>query len=173
MNTTLENLTEKVRENRLMNLAKNVIQYQNFKTSTIIKKVDSAGLTLSTLKGYIDNGISYIKTGKINSGVKGFVKYIDANLKNCVQPLTPKKEDERCFKKSPNKSIHKKEAALPVQNVLKEITAKNIKKAIAVKMNNNIVIQSSEEEANGFIKGIEFMDKNLECKLINISYEAI
>lgn len=172
MNTTLENLTEKVRENRLRSLAKNIVQYQNFSTSSIISKIDDAGLSYYTLKNYIDYGISYIKTGKVNRNISSIIGYIDENIKNCIQPLTPKNEEKRGFKKQ-SKTIIKKDTVLPVQNVLKNIVTKNINKSIAIKIDNNIVLLTSEEEANGFIKGINFMDKNIKCNLINISYEVI
>ena len=176
MNTTLENLTEKVRENRLRNLAKNIVQYQNFRTSCILQKIDNAGLTPITLKNYVDYGINYIRTGKKARQIGKIPLYIDDCIKNCVQPLTPKQDEKRQVKKSRTKatiSVYKKESSLPVQNVLNNLISKKIHKSIAVKLDDNIIIQSSEEEANGFIKGIKFMDKNLECKLINISYEAI
>ena len=176
MNTTLENLTEKVKENRLRNLAKNIVRYQNFRTSIILAKIDDAGLAEATLKNYVDYGISYIRTGKVAKQITGIVKYIDEYIKDCVQPLTPKQEEKRQIGKIRSQatvSVYKKEATLPVQTVLNQLIAKNVHKSIAVKLNDNIIVLSTEEEANGFIKGIKFMDKNLECKLINISYEVI
>ena len=55
--TTLENLTQKVQENRLNNLAINIVKYQNFKTSEIVIRIDGCGYSKWSLISYIDNGI--------------------------------------------------------------------------------------------------------------------
>lgn len=95
MITTLENLTEKVRENRLKNLAMNIVQYQNFKTKAIIRKIDNAGYSESTLRFYIDKGISYIKSGKIYKELGNFTNYIDEYIAHHIQPLVPSNYDKR------------------------------------------------------------------------------
>ena len=166
---TLKNLYKKVQENRLRNLAINIVKYQNFKTSVIIKKIDNAGYSKASLLGYINNGISYIKTGKKIKQIGVLCNYIDEAKANCIQALTPREDEKRLEKPRKQKNI-------PVQNVLKKLSQEVFptkQKSLAVKVNDTIIIQSSEEEANGFIKGIKFMDRNLNVSIINISYEEI
>ena len=87
--TTLENLPDIVRENKMKQLGENIVKYQKFKISAILNKIDYAGLSKSTLNSYITSGINYIKTGKKYKQYGSYYKYIDEAIERHVQPLTP------------------------------------------------------------------------------------
>lgn len=178
MKTTLENLTEKVQENRLRNLAKNIVQYQNFKTSVILKRIDNAGYSSLTLKSYITSGIIYIKRGVKNkqTGVKIY-EYIDDAIKNCVQPLTPKQNEIRInYPNRTKNKAYKKDTVLPIQQVLnnlsKEISSKKNSYMYAIKLNNTLKIYNSLPEAQAFLDGLSILGKT-EANIVKLTIESI
>lgn len=170
MNTTLDNLTEKVRENRLRNLAKNVVQYQDFKTKAIIRKIDNAGYSESTLRFYIDKGISYIKNGKRHRELGNFTEYIDEYINKCIQPLTPSKYDKRKFI-ARNFPITETTCTpnSPVQMVLNKLNNKNYK--IAVQTGNLLCMVDGEDQANGFMQCLQVFNK--EGQIVRIIVEEL
>lgn len=60
--TTLETLQEDLREKKFMDVAVDIVKYQNYKTSAILPKINH-DFNDSTLTNYINCGIVYIKTG--------------------------------------------------------------------------------------------------------------
>lgn len=166
MNTTLKDLNIAVKENRLRNLAINIVKYQNFKTSAIIKKIDSAGYSNSSLVTMLFYAIRYIKTGEVNVRAKAIYPYIDEALKNCVQPLTPPKQDQR--------GTRSKRKNIPVQNVLKKINEQAISKDnnqfLGIKIGDKIIIKESLDEIKAFQEGLIFMDNN-DSKIVKIKIE--
>ena len=90
MITTLENLDKAVKENRLRNLAENIVKYQNFKTSEILRIIDNAGYSKVSLEAFINAGINYVHTGKKISKRGNLYKFIDDALNKHIQLLTPK-----------------------------------------------------------------------------------
>ena len=173
MKTTLENLPLAIRENRLKNLAINIVKYQNFKTSAFINKIDSAGYTKASLASLICYCIIYIQTGrKSNRVVSSVYKYIDDAIKQCIQPLTPSERDRRWNKKKPNK---KKEIVTPVQKVLQHINDKAIedkKYQIAVQVDDSIKLQDDLKHAEGFLNGLRFCGK-VNVKIVKVRIEEI
>ncbi len=173
MKTTLENLPLVIRENRLKELAINIVKYQNFKTSAFINKIDSAGYTKTSLVSLISYCIIYIQTGRKNNKVTSSVyKYIDDAIKQCIQPLTPSERDQRWNRKKSNK---KKEVVTPVQKVLQNINDKAIedkKYQIAVQVDDNIKLQDDLKHAEGFLDGLRFCGK-VNVKIVRVKIEEV
>lgn len=172
---TLENLSEEVRKNRLRNLAINIVKYQNFKTSAVINKIDNCGYTKSSLMSYINFGINYIKTSFRERRGGSIYDYIDEALAKHIQPLTPTAEEHRVQKRGGKRKKHKGDDITPVEKVLKEIEQKtSIPKNLkyAVKMDKNLRIMDSIEEAKAFQDGLTFMG-NINTELVKITYEVI
>ena len=168
MNATLENLTEKVRENRLRNLAINVIKYQDFSTNATIRKIDNAGLSESTLRFYIDKGIGYIKQGTVYKGMNNFNKYIDDGIEKHVQPLTPRNDEKR-------RPTMRKKQQKPNSPCINPQMAKDVlrqKKQYAVQIGNNIRLLNNLECAKAFADGLSFMGKT-DAKIIKIKIEEV
>lgn len=192
MNTIkgLENLDEKIRINRLRNLGENIVKYQYFKTTEIIKIIDNAGYKEETLRSYVNSGINYINTGKKFQQYGNFYQYIDDAISRCVQPLTPKDNQKR--QPHFNRYIRKttsvpKEMNVPVVNVLSKIACgavknENIKSSkcdvvpagtmYGVKMDKNIRIVGNILEAKSFKEGLSFMGKT-DAKIIEISFREV
>ena len=115
---------------------------------------------------------------KINNGIKykqygDFYKYIDEAIARHVQPLTPSANECRLEKKYLK---HKKGITNnSIQKVLNKIEqkidiSKNLK--YAVKMNKNLRIMDSIEEAKAFQDGLTFMG-SINTELVKITYEVI
>lgn len=175
MKTTLENLPSAVKENRLKQFGENIVKYQNFKTSAIINKIDNCGYTKSSLMSYINFGINYIKTSFRERRGGSIYDYIDEALAKHIQPLTPTAEEHRVQKKGGRRKKYKSDNITPVERVLKEIEQKtSIPKNLkyAVKMNKNLRIMDSIEEARAFQDGLTFMG-NISTELVKITYEVI
>lgn len=168
MNTTLKDLNTAIKENRLKNLAVDMVKYQNFKTSAIIKKIDNAGYSNSSLVTMIFYAIRYIKTGEVNARAKTIYPYIDEALKNHVQPLTPSKQDQR--------SARSRQKATPIQNVLKKINEQAISKEnnrfLGIKIGDKIIIKESLDEIKAFQEGLIFMGNN-DSKIVKVKIEEV
>lgn len=174
MKTTLENLSSAVKENRLKQFGENIVKYQKFKTTAIINKIDNAGYSRATLVSYINSGIGYINNGTKYKQYGDFYKYIDEAIAKHIQPLTPA-YNERRVEKMMTKRKKNKPSVTPVERVLKEIEQKtSIPKNLkyAVKMNKNLRIMDSIEEARAFQDGLIFMG-NINTELVKITYEVI
>lgn len=143
--TALEKLPQKIRENRLMQFGENLVKYQNFKTNSVIAKIDNAGFSKGTLVSYINSGINYIKTGKKFSQYGDFYKYIDIALKKCVQPLVPSEKDRRLSR------LHKKPINKKTENLIGIVEKiEIIDTKYAVQMGDNIRLQKSIDCAKSF-----------------------
>lgn len=172
--TTLQNLDEKIRENRLKNLAINIVKYQNFKTNCIISKIENAGCTKNTLLTYINCGIIYLQSNKkYNKIPKQIYEYIDEALNKHIQPLTPKESEKRqarigCNRKpicKPSTSL----SGLNAFNLPKQITETF---DYGVKVGNNIRIFDSEKDAKSFCDSFKFFS-NESIKLIEIKFSEV
>lgn len=170
MNTTLENLPVAIKENRMRNLAENIVKYQKFKTSAFIDKIDNAGYTKWSLTTLISAGVMYLNTGKINKNAPSSIfKYID-EFKDKSQVLLPSKKQERGIARG---------AALkntaPVQKVLKQISDKakdDSKYQLAVKVGDSIKLASNKTYADAFLDGMKFLGKT-DAKLVKVRIEDI
>lgn len=176
MNTTLEKLPEMVKENRFRQLGENIVKYQYFKTSEIIRLIDNAGYSEATLRSFIDNGIGYLSSKVAPKNIGRLPIYIDEAVNKHIQPLTPKQEQKRRIGYH-RKPVIKKGVELPINKVLKEITKNEpitdkIETLYAVKMDKNIRLQNSLIEAQAFLEGLTFLGKS-DAKVIEISYKEL
>jgi len=171
--TTLENLTEKVRENRLKQLAENIVKYQYFKTNVILNTIDNAGYSKSSLASYVNGGISYINTGNAHKQLGSLPKHIDEAIKKCIQPLTPRQDQKRINMRY-RKYVKKveKNIELPINKVLAKINKEVKPFDYAVRMNNNIRILNTQEEAQAFLEGLSFMGAT-DAKVIKVTIEEV
>lgn len=137
-------------------LAINTVKYQKFKTKAALSKFDYK-LTYSTAANYFNLGISYIKTKLRSKAVgKKFYDYIEEALEQHVQPLTPSEDDRR---REYNNVYHKKDAHLPVKDVLAEIQTEEKlteKFEYGVRVKDTVKIFKSREQADFFLEGVLF-----------------
>ena len=172
--TTLENLTQKVQENRLNNLAINIVKYQNFKSSEIIRIIDNAGYSKSTLLSYINNGIGYLTNNKKNKKCGRLYEFIDEAVAKHTQPLMPKDYQKRGITRGirtfNNNKVQTKTDIAPFETIRKiEITKELI---YAVQMDKNLRIQNSLKEAESFLEGLSFMG-NTNAKIVKLDIEEL
>ena len=139
----------------LYEFAKNIVKYQNFKTSAALKLFEYK-VSYTTALNYFNLGITYIKIKiKSKSIPMKIYEYIDDAIKKHIQPLTPKESEKRRVNK---KMFAKKEATLPIQNALNEIrTEKTLteKFEYGVKYSDHdIKILNSKHDALIFLSGV-------------------
>ena len=164
--TTLETLQEDLREKKFMDVAVDIVKYQNYKTSAILPKINH-DFNNSTLTNYINCGIVYIKTGaRKNPAPKFLYDCIDKAVEKCVQPLRPSTEEKRMIKEQ---VYTRKNVTLPIAKnevISKPLTAKV---EYGVRINDNIVLQKTEEEARAFMRGINFLNPNNQiAKIVTV-----
>ena len=93
--TTLATLPEDLREKKFMDVAIDIVKYQNYKTSAIMPKIKHEDFNSSTLVNYVNCGITYIKTGARKQPAPKFLyDCIDKAVEKCVQPLRPSTEEK-------------------------------------------------------------------------------
>ena len=164
----LKDLEKKVQENRLRNLAINIVKYQNFKTNAILNKIDWAGYSKSAIATYINCGISYIRKKIRKKNTVNLYNYIDEAKANCITPLVPKENEKREEKKQKQKII-------PVQKVLQHINDKAIedkKYQIAVQVDDSIKLQDDLKHAEGFLDGLRFCGRT-NVKIVRVRIEEV
>lgn len=160
----LKNITKILKEDDYRKIAKLVVQYQNFKTKVAIQHFPF-DVSEGTKLNYLNLGIVYIKTKVRNKAIpQKIYDFIDEFTEAHLQPLVPKDEDRR---RTINKIYHKKEAVLPVQNLLKELKTKSAgmiaKFEYGVRIDDMVKICSSREEAITFMQGAKFAgNKNVQ-----------
>ena len=164
-----KDLEKKKQENRLRNLAINIVKYQNFKTKAILAKIDHEGYSKTSIVSYIQHGISYIKTNKRDGKAGNIFNYIDEAIQKCVTPLIPKDNEKRVF-------INRKPKKLPIQNVLKKINEQAISKEnnrfLGIKIGDKIIIKESLDEIKAFQEGLIFMGNN-DSKIVKVKIEEV
>ena len=167
MTTDLSNLTEELKKKRMENVALAIRKYQNYKSSIAVTKLDNS-LTESTRKNYLTFGLAYIKTGKKHKVVpSSLYDALDKVLNECVQPLTPSKEDK---KREYKRDYSKKDVAPPVARldiVKKPLTARV---SYGVRIEDSVKCIDSYDRAVGFLEGLRYMG-NKNAKMV--SFEAL
>lgn len=93
--TTLENLPQVIRENRIRELATVIVKYQNFKTCIIMAKAAYLGYARGSLGAYIQFGLEYLNEGLRNKKGGKLFDFIDEVLAKHIQPLTPAINEQR------------------------------------------------------------------------------
>lgn len=157
---TLDNLPNVVRENKLKNLAENIVKYQKFKTNAIISKIGTCGYTKSSIYNYINFGIQYINNNRKERQGGSLYKYIDEAISKHIQPLTPKENERR---------LRQNFVEPPIVKVLETINKK--KTAFVVKFNNNALMYEGKDEAEAFKQGLYFA--GISANIVEIKYEEV
>ena len=160
----------------MRNLSENIVKYQNFKTSEMLRIIDNAGYSKVSLEAFINAGINYIHTGKKISKRGNLYKFIDDALNKHIQPLTPKVEQKRrAFITKEKKQKVEKTTYLPINKVMDNLNKKAIKNNCnfyAVKMGKNLRLHDTQEEAQAFMDGLSFMGAT-ETKIVKLVIEEI
>lgn len=169
MNTTLENLPAAIKENRLRNLAKDIIKYQKFKTSAFINKIDNAGYTKNSLAAMISCGIVYLKTGTKNSSTNSQLYNFIDEYKTKTEILTPLINEQREIQR---RNIAKKTSVQKVLNQISNKAKEDSKYQLAVKVGDSIKLANNTEYANAFLDGMKFLGK-MDAKLVKVRIEEI
>ena len=153
----LKSLKEDLKEKRFHDIAKSIIQYQNYKSDIAISKMDNS-LGKSTRLNYLTFGIKYLKT-KEKSKIVPSSLYIalDKLIEQHLQPLRPNfDEQKRIYKRD----YTKKSAKPPI------VALKAVQKPLTtnfeygIRIGNDIKILESEDIAKGFIQGLKFAGNN-------------
>jgi hypothetical protein len=169
LSSSLENL----QENILKEKAKEVVQYQNFRTAVALEKMQymKDRQTFNMAVGYVKYG-----TRHPNIISKAFKAALDECIKNHVQPLTPKQDEVRqkrgCGGQNLKKHYQKKDAVVPIATL--EVVNEKLTETFeyGVMQGNNIRIFNSEEEARQFRDNLVFFSAK-EIKLVEVKYNEV
>ena len=120
-----------------------------------------------------DAGLKYLRTGNtfnVNYNKKLYT-YIDEAVANHVQPLIPKKDEERQIKKGYYARKENNPPITKLEVVKKPLTAKI---SYGVQINDNIVVCKTEDEARAFLRGMRFLSRKDEVgKLVTLEIGEI
>ena len=124
-------------------LAKEIVQYQNFRAAKACKKI-SGDWQLGTKKNHFNIGLRYMRN-KIRDGHMGnkFYNFIDEAIQQHVQPLTPSISD----KAHPRKPRSTQPVERPHFDIPKQLTQPF---EYGIRYKNNIAI-ADEQAATNFI----------------------
>lgn len=165
-----ETLEEDLRKKKFMDIAKTIIQYQNFKNVIACSKM-SDDLGKSTKNNYLNYGIKYLKKKtKVNLIPKILYQCLDEWQKKCLQPLTPSFEDRK-IQYNLKKKHEKKDAILPVNKVIEDINT-NIRVTAEIKYgiklnDEQILLMKNRDYALGFANGLKHCGKT-DVKVITL-----
>lgn len=169
--TTVLQAMKEAQQEKIRKTAEIIIKYQKFKNSIIAEKIGGT-LTKSSKMNYITCARHFLRTGQKYKNICGnsFYKYLQECIDKHIQPLTPSFED----KLRETKRIYtKKETNLPITNTIpKKISAKI---EWGIKINDKIVLETNEDRARAFLKGIKFLNKNnnTDIKLVTLEIQEI
>lgn len=146
-----------------------IVKYQKFTTNKVLEKVKEQNLLYkkATAINYINYGIAYILYGTKHYAVpKKIYNAIDECIANHIQPLTPNEKDKR---RTYTKQYQKKDAVLPVQK-LPEVKAKLTEKfEYGVRIENRIILFSTENGMNEFVKNIKFINPETHIQAVEVT----
>lgn len=146
-----------------------IVKYQKFTTNKVLEKFEEQNLLYSkaTAISYINYGIAYIMYGTKHYAVpKKIYNAIDECLAKHIQPLTPSEKDKR---RTHIKQYQKKDAVLPVQK-LPEVKAKLTEKfEYGVRIENRIILFSTENGMNEFVKNIKFINPDEKIQAVEVT----
>lgn len=160
-------LTNFNKNKNLMDLAVDIVKYQDFKLKAALPRLRNGNnFSENTLRAYFDAGTSYIKKGKkISQCVGKLYEYIDDAISVHTQPLVPSITDRR-------RIVNRKET---VKKPIKEDKVMALPKRLtevfeyAVRVGNTIKIFATEELAAAFLDGAALA--GVESKLIKLITE--
>ena len=164
MITIMSEALKTAQQEKIKKVAETIFKYQKFKNSIIVEKIGNS-LAKSSKLNYITCARHYIKTGEKYKKVVGnnFYKYLQECIDKHVQPLTPS-FDEKLQKTK--RKYTKKESKPPIIKVIPKKVTTNIEWGI--KINDKIVLETNEDRARAFLRGIKFLNNNCEAKLVTI-----
>lgn len=151
-------------------LAEDIIKYQHFQTKSAIEKFRIKDKSFYTLKNYLFAGLKYLKTKDKAIGLisQNFYNAIDRAIEKHVQPLVPKKSEQR---KQGYNLAHKKEVTLPINEIeiIKNPTTKMID--YGVQYERIIYLKDTEQEASLLLEGIKIA--NGDAKLVTVEIDEV
>lgn len=169
MTDSIQQAMKEAQQEKIRKVAETILKYQKFKNSIIIEKIGDI-LAKSTKLNYITCARHYLKTGLTYKNVVGsnFYKYLQECIDKHVQPLTPSFEDRL---QETKRVYTKKESKPPIVRVIPKKITTNIEWGI--KINDKVVLETNEERARGFLKGIRFLNNTCEAKLVTVEIQEI
>lgn len=156
-------------ENCIKQCALLVVKMQKYKTEKVLEAIEkdsSINFKKSTAINYINDGISYIKYGRISKNLpKIFYEEIDKLIEKHVQPLTPKPSDAR---RQLATKYEKKETVLPIQRVPEIKEKMTTIFEYGVRIENRIILFDSEHSMATFIKNAKFVNPDIELQAVTV-----
>lgn len=134
-------------------VAKQVVQYQDFRIGAALERINGMGLSQTTLKNYFNMGRAYIKKGVKNSSCsQRLYDEIDFWTGQKLQPLTPSLQDKSllAITTSSNKRVAQ---PVSVSNSVKE-----------KKLSNKMVIPTIEALSEQTAQPRSFAEKLAELR---------
>lgn len=145
-------------------IAKQIVQYQNYKRSVALKLINRMSYSESSLNSFFTKGRLYLKTGNKYAKAGNLYKYIDSWTEKHIQPLVPKPEEKYEYKPKAKTNNKQEKITIKIPQKLTE----NID--YGVKIENKIYIFDTEKECKAFIQGIKLFSNN-EAKIVHIKLE--
>lgn len=170
ISTTMNDALDELKEKQFERVAQVIVKYQDYKRKIAVSKMDNA-LGKSTKMKYLAYGVRYLKTGyKCPTVPKSLYLALDKCIETHIQPLRPSADEtKRVYKRD----YTKKDNVPPVSKlkiVQQPITEKFI---YGIKMDDKIVLQKSELEAQAFIKGVKFLNDNANIQLVAVTISEV
>ena len=146
-----------------------IVKYQKFTTNKVLEKFIEQNLLYSkaTATSYINYGIAYIMYGTKHYAVpKKIYNAIDECIAKHIQPLTPSEKDKRRIIKN---KYQKKDAVLPVQKIPEVKTELTEKFEYGVRIDNRIILFSTENGMNEFVRNIKFVNPETYIQAVEVT----
>ena len=145
-------------------IAKQIVQYQNYKTSVALKLINKMSYSEASLNSFFTKGRLYLKTGNKNAKCGNLYNYIDNWTEKHIQPLVPKPEEKYDYR--PKTNVKNKQE----KTVVKEPKKITEKFDYGVKIENKVYIFDTEKECEAFIQGTKLFS-NDNVKIVHIKIE--
>ena len=148
-----------------------IVKYQKFTTNKVLEKFEEQNLLYkkATAISYINYGIAYIMYGTKHYAVpKKIYNAIDECIAKHIQPLTPSENDKRRIN---NNKYQKKDAVLPVQKLPEVKTELTEKFEYGVRIENRIILFSTENGMSEFVKNVKFINPNEKIQAVTVECE--
>lgn len=145
-------------------IAKQIVQYQNYKTSAALKLINRMSYSEASLNTFFNKGRLYLKTGNKYAKCGNLYSYIDDWTEKHIQPLVPKPEEKYEYKPKVRKNNNKEKIIIKIPQKLTE----NFE--YGVKIENKVYIFNTEKECEAFIQGIKLFSDD-DTKIVHIKIE--
>lgn len=152
-------------------IAKQIVQYQNFKPRIALKKMNHLHFSKGMVTNYLTFGRKYLREGFRHRGASSkLYNYIDEWKEKQLQPLVPKDDEKAIERKHTVRAIDTKAVEEPVRTV--SIHAKSPLSVTSefyygVKIENTIKIFDTEKECKACLKGLKLAD--IKASYVHIS----